>query len=99
MKKQEKFYITTTEERREEESYKHEKIKYQSNFAKITGNIYLFFFDLIFGTQTKREQIIDFITKEASNQLTQEKEDEKNKKERKTPDVHNKHPGNMKKTH
>ena len=78
---------------------KHEKIKYQSNFAKITGNIYLFFFDLIFGTQTKREQIIDFITKEASNQLTQEKEDEKNKKERKTPDVHNKHPGNMKKTH
>lgn len=78
---------------------KDEKINYQSNFAKITGNIYLFFFDLIFGTNKKREQIIDFIVKEASKQLTQEKEDEKDKKERKSPDVNNKHPGNMKKTH
>lgn len=78
---------------------KNEIIKYQSNFAKITGNIYLFFFDLIFETRNKREQIINFITKEASKQLTQEKEDEKNKKERKIPDVNNKHPGNKKKTH
>ena len=86
-------YITRTPRNKDE------KIKYQSNFAKITGNIYLFFFDLIFGTPNKREKIIDFIVKEASKQLTQEKEDEKNKKERKTPDVNNKHPGNMKKTH
>lgn len=78
---------------------KNEIIKYQSNFAKITGNIYLFFFDLIFETRNKREQIINFITKEASKQLTQKKEDEKNKKERKIPDVNNKHPGNKKKTH
>ena len=47
----------------------------------------------------KREEIIDFIIKEASKELTQEKEDEKNKKERKAPDVENKHPGNKKKTH
>lgn len=47
------------------------KIIYQSNFAKITGNIYLFLFDLIFETQTKREQIIDFIVKEASKELIQ----------------------------
>ena len=86
-------YITRTPRNKDE------KIKYQSNFAKITGNIYLFFFDLIFGTPMKREQIIDFITKEASKQLTQEKEDDKNKKERKSPDVNNKHPGNKKKTH
>ena len=78
---------------------KEEKIIYQSNFAKITGNIYLFFFDIIFGSPKKREEIIDFIIKEASKELTQEKEDEKNKKERKAPDVENKHPGNKKKTH
>ena len=40
-----------------------EKIVYNSNFAKITGNIYLFLFDIIFSTQTKKEQIIDFIIK------------------------------------
>lgn len=79
--------------------YKEDIIIYQSNFAKITGNLYLFFFDLIFGTQTKKEQIIDFIIKKASKELTQEKEYENNKKERKNPDVNNKHPGNKKKTH
>ena len=78
---------------------KNEKIIYQSNFSKITGNIYLFFFDIIFGSPKKREEIIDFIIKEASKELTQEKEDEKNKKERKAQDVENKHPGNKKKTH
>ena len=78
---------------------KNEKIIYQSNFSKITGNIYLFFFDIIFGSPKKREEIIDFIIKEASKELTQEKKDEKNKKERKAPDVENKHPGNKKKTH
>ena len=79
--------------------YKEDIIIYQSNFAKITGNLYLFFFDLIFGTQTKKEQIIDFIIKKASKELTQEKEYENNKKGRKNPDVNNKHPGNKKKTH
>ncbi|WP_305557323.1 transposase [Methanobrevibacter sp. V74] len=64
---------------------KDEKIIYQSNFAKITGNIYLFLFDLIFETQTKREQIIDFIVKEASKELIQYKENQYNNKERKTP--------------
>ena len=33
---------------------KNEKIIYQSNFSKITGNIYLFFFDIIFGLPKKR---------------------------------------------
>ena len=78
---------------------KEEKIIYQSNFTKITGNIYLFFFDIIFGSQTKKEQIIDFITKEASKELTQYKENQYENKERKAPDVNNKHPGNKKKTH
>ena len=78
---------------------KEEKIIYQSNFAKITGNIYLFFFVIIFGSQTKKEQIIDFITKEASKELTQYKENQYENKERKAPDVNNKHPGNKKKTH
>ncbi len=78
---------------------KEEKIIYQSNFAKITGNIYLFFFDIIFGSQTKKEQIIDFITKEASKELTQYKENQYENKERKAPDINNKHPGNKKKTH
>ena len=78
---------------------KEEKIIYQSNFAKITENIYLFFFDIIFGSQTKKEQIIDFITKEASKELTQYKENQYENKERKAPDVNNKHPGNKKKTH
>ena len=78
---------------------KEEKIIYQSNFAKITGNIYLFFFDIIFGSQTKKEQIIDFITKEASKELTQYKKNQYENKERKAPDVNNKHPGNKKKTH
>ena len=76
---------------------KEEKIIYQSNFAKITENIYLFFFDIIFGSQTKKEQIIDFITKEASKELTQYKENQYENKERKAPDVNNKHPGNKKK--
>lgn len=61
---------------------KYEKIIYQSNFAKITGNIYLFFFDIIFGTQTKREEIIDFIVKEASKELTQYRENQYENKER-----------------
>ena len=78
---------------------KDEKIIYQSNFAKITGNIYLFFFDIIFQTQTKREEIIDFIVKEASKELTQYKENQYENRERKAPDVNNKHPGNKKKTH
>jgi len=76
-----------------------EKIIYQSNFAKITGNIYLFFFDIIFGTQTRREEIIDFIVKEASKELTQYRENQYENKERNPPDVYNKHPGNKKKTH
>ena len=38
-----------------------EKMVYNSNFAKITGNIYLFLFDIIFSTQTKKEQIIDIL--------------------------------------
>ena len=78
---------------------KDEKIIYQSNFAKITGNIYLFFFDIIFGTKTKREEIIDFIVKEASKELTQHREKQYENKERNPPDVNNKHPGNKKKTH
>lgn len=93
IKKQAECHITRTPRN------KNDKIIYQSNFAKIIGNIYLFFFDLIFGESQKREQIINFIITEASKQLTQEKEDEKNKKVRKTPDVENKHPGNKKKTH
>ena len=76
-----------------------EKIIYQSNFAKITGNIYLFFFDIIFGTQAKRGEIIDFIVKEASKELTQYRENQYENKERNPPDVYNKHPGNKKKTH
>lgn len=35
----------------------------------------------------------------ASKELTQEKEDQYQNKERKTPDVNNKHTGNKKKTH
>ena len=93
IKKQAEYHITRTPRNKDE------KITYQSNFAKIIGNIYLFFFDLIFGTRRKKEQIINFILNEASKQLTQEKEDERNKKERKIPDVENKHPGNKKKTH
>jgi hypothetical protein len=45
------------------------------------------------------ELIIDFLIKEASKQLTQTKEGENEEKERKDPDVNNKHPGNKKKTH
>ena len=78
---------------------KDKKIIYQSNFAKIIGNIYLFFFDILFGSRTKREEIIDFIIKEASKELTQYEEHQYDEKERKTPDVNNKHPGNKKKTH
>ena len=48
---------------------------------------------------TKREEIIDFIIKEASKELTQYEEHQYDEKERKTPDVNNKHPGNKKKTH
>ena len=76
---------------------KDKKIIYQSNFAKIIGNIYLFFFDILFGSRTKREEIIDFIIKEASKELTQYEEHQYDEKERKTPDVNNKHPGNKKK--
>ena len=76
---------------------KDKKIIYQSNFAKITGNIYLFFFDILFESRTKREEIIDFIIKEASKELTQYKENQYENKERKAPDVNNKHPGNKKK--
>ena len=78
---------------------KDKKIIYQSNFAKIIGNIYLFFFDILFGSRTKREEIIDFIIKEASKELTQYEEHQYDEKERKNPDVNNKHPGNKKKTH
>lgn len=78
---------------------KDEKIVYQSNFAKITGNIYLFLFDIIFSTKTKKEQIIDFIVKEASKELTQYRIGQYENKERNSPDIYNKHPGNMKKTH
>ena len=93
IKKQAECHITRTPRN------KNDKIIYQSNFAKIIGNIYLFFFDLIFGERRKKEQIINFIINEASKQLTQEKEDERNNKVRKSPDVENKHPGNKKKTH
>ena len=86
-------HITRTPRNRDE------KIIYQSNFAKITGNIYLFFFDIIFGTQAKRGEIIDFIVKEASKELTQYRENQYKNKERNPPDVYNKHPGNKKKTH
>lgn len=78
---------------------KDKKIVYQSNFAKITGNIYLFLFDIIFSTQTKKEQIIDFIIKEASKELTQHRIGQYENKERNPPDIYNKHPGNKKKTH
>ena len=78
---------------------KDKKIIYQSNFAKITGNIYLFLFDIIFSTQTKKEQIIDFIIKEASKELTQHRIGQYENKERNPPDIYNKHPGNKKKTH
>ena len=67
---------------------KYEKIIYQSNFAKITGNIYLFFFDIIFGTQKKREKIIDFIVKEASKELTQFRKNQYENKERNPSDVY-----------
>lgn len=76
-----------------------EKMVYNSNFAKITGNIYLFLFDIIFSTQTKKEQIIDFIIKEASKELTQYRIGQYENKERNSPDIYNKHPGNKKKTH
>ena len=39
--------------------------------------IILFFFDIIFGSPKKREEIIDFIIKEEFKELTQEKEDKK----------------------
>ena len=38
---------------------------------------------MIFGSPKKREEIIDFIIKEASKELMQEKEDEKIKKNEK----------------
>lgn len=76
-----------------------EKIVYNSNSAKITGNIYLFLFNIIFSTQTKKEQIIDFIIKEASKELTQHRIGQYKNKERNSPDIYNKHPGNKKKTH
>lgn len=78
---------------------KDKTIIYQPNFAKIIGNTYLFFYDLITEPRTKKEKIIDFIIKQGSKELTQENISKNRIKERKTPDVNNKHPGNKKKTH
>ena len=58
-----------------------------------------FFVSFLYYLRTKREEIIDFIIKEASKELTQYKKHQYDEKERKTPDVNNKHPGNKKKTH
>lgn len=77
---------------------KETKIFYQPNFAKITGNVYLYFYNLLFKPEL-RSKIIKFLIKEASKELTQYREGEYENKERKPPDVYNKHPGNKKKTH
>jgi len=45
--------------------------------------IILFFFDIIFGSPKKREEIIDFIIKEEFKELIHEKEDKKIKKNEK----------------
>lgn len=74
-------------------------ILYLPNFAKIIGNIYLYFYDLITSSNSEKREIIDFLIKEASKQLTQENIDKKTDKIRKSSDFNNKHPGNMKKTH
>ncbi|WP_400197199.1 transposase [Methanobrevibacter smithii] len=50
IKKQAEYYITRTPRNKDE------KITYQSNFAKIIGNIYLFFFDLILWNATKKKR-------------------------------------------
>lgn len=78
---------------------KNSNILYLPNFAKIIGNIYLYFYDLITSSNSEKREIIDFLIKEASKQLTQENLDKKTDKTRKSPDINNKHPGNMKKTH
>lgn len=78
---------------------KDSNILYLPNFAKIIGNIYHFFFDLITGPPSEKSAIITFLIKQASKQLTQENLDKKIDKERKIPDLGNKHPGNKKKTH
>lgn len=77
---------------------KETKIFYQPNFAKITGNVYLYFYNLLFKPEL-RSKIIKFLIKEASKELTQYREGEYENKERKPPDIYNKHPGNKKKTH
>lgn len=78
---------------------KDDKIVYNPTFTKIIGNIYLFFYELLFGSIKEKTTILEFIIKEASRRLTQEKIGQNKNKERKEPDYSNKHPGNKKKAY
>ena len=78
---------------------KNDKILYKPTFTKIIGNIYLFYFELLFGSLKEKTETLNFLIKEASRILTQEKEEQNKSKERKEPDVNNKHPGNKKKAY
>ena len=76
-----------------------DKITYKPTFTKIIGNIYLFYYEILFGSIKEKTETIKFLIKEASRILTQEKEDENKNKERKEPDSSNDHPGNKKKAY
>lgn len=78
---------------------KDDKIVYKPTFTKIIGNIYLFYYELLFGSIKEKTTILEFIIKEASRILTQEKIGQNKNKERKEPDYSNKHPGNKKKAY
>ena len=78
---------------------KNQTIFYNANFSKITGLIYLYFYDLLTQKPTKRKKTLNFIIKNSNKLITQENLNKNRKKERKPPDVNNKHPGNKKRTH
>lgn len=74
-------------------------IKYKINFAKLTGMVYIYIYDLFVKNRTKKSIILEFIIESCSKTLTQENLSKNRKKERKAQDVNNKHPGNKKRTH
>lgn len=78
---------------------KNQTIVYKVNFSKITGLIYLYFYNLLTQKPTKRKKTLNFIIKNSNKLITQENLNKNRKKERKPPDVNNKHPGNKKRTH
>lgn len=78
---------------------KKDKIIYNPTFTKIIGNIYLFFYELLFRSIKEKTTILEFIIKEASRILTQEKIEQNKNKERKEQDVNNKHQENKKKAY